>query len=180
MTNRRIDAYARPLRVVLLAVVGLGLGCATTGNDEAGEIPAHPFPRWVSHLETGETGMDEVASVFGNPGEIQQSVRGGLRWRYAYAEVHWAPDDPSRPAVAADGRPIEAEETWVDRTVEGIAATGRFLDGLLFYPARQPRGPRTRTMDATIHELELSFTVDGVLDHYRYTPRRDRIRVPVD
>ena len=178
--KRTIDAYGRLLRVALLAAVALSVGCATTGSDEAGEVPAHPFPRWVSHLETGVTEIGAVAAIFGDPREIEQSVRGGLRWRYAYAEVHWAPDDPNRPAVAADGLPIEAEETWVDRTAEGFAATGRFLDGLLFYPPRQPRGPRTRTMDATIHELELRFTVEGVLEDYRYTPRRDRIRVPID
>lgn len=180
MRNRPIESHAHPLLAALLAVVVLSLGCAKTGSDEAGEVPAHPFPRWVSQLETGVTGIDEVTSLFGDPRKIEQSVRGGLRWQYTYAEVLWAPDDPSRPAVGADGRPIEAEETWVDRTAEGFAATGRFLDGLLFYPGRQPRGPRTRMMDATIHELELRFSVAGVLEDYRYTPRRDRIRVPIN
>lgn len=125
------------------------------------------------------TGIAEVTGLFGDPASVEQRVRGGLIWRYAYAEVHWAVDDPDRPAVAADGTPAEAEETWVDVAAEGLASTGRFLDGLLFYPPRQPRGPRMRTMNATIHDLELRFTTEGVLEHYRYVPRNGQVRIPV-
>ena len=179
MTKRRTLSRALPLLIGLGALVAGGLGCAAKGPGEPETIPAHPFPRWVSHLEAGVTGIDEVAAVFGSPAQVEERTRGGLHWRYAYAEVHWAPDDPDRPAVAADGRPIREEETWVDVAVENLERTGRFLDGLLFYPARQPRGVRTRMMSATIHDLELRFTTKGVLEHYRYSPRRGRVRVPV-
>ncbi|MEM9175406.1 MAG: hypothetical protein AAGC67_09230 [Myxococcota bacterium] len=176
MTKRSVE------RIVLACAIGLALatiGCATTGAGETDAVPAHPFPRWVAHLEPGVTDIAEIESIFGAPAETRESVRGGLRWRYAYAEVHWDADDPDRPPVAADGTPIEREPTWVDHTREAFDRTGRFLDRLLFYPGRQPRGPRTRAMDATIHDLELRFTTEGVLADYLYAPRRQRLRVPV-
>lgn len=179
MTKRRTLSRAIHLRIGLAALVVLSLGCANGRTGEAEAVPNHPFPRWVSQLETGVTGIDEVAAVFGNPAQVEQRARGGLHWRYAYAEIEWAADDPDRPAVAADGRPIREEETWVDVVAETLVETRRFLDGLLFYPAHQPRGARTRMMNAKIHDLELRFTTEGVLEHYRYTPRRDRIRVPI-
>lgn len=182
MTRREIGSRGRRglrRRVGLGALALLIVGCATQKTGEPEAIPAHPFPRWVSHLETGTTGIDEVAAVFGSPAQVEQRALGGLHWRYAYAEVHWAAEDPDRPAVAADGRPIEAEETWVDVAADGLAKTGRFLDGLLFYPPRQPRDSRSRMMNATIHELELRFTKEGVLEHYRYAPRSGRVRVPI-
>ena len=177
MTNRIAD---RRILLIGLALLAATVGCATGGSKVAEGVPAHPFPRWVAHLETGVTEIAEVAAIFGDPAEIEQTVRGGLRWRYAYAEVHWAADDPDRPAVTADGRPRIEEETWVDQTAEGLAKTGRFLEDLLAYPGRQPRAARERTMEATIHDLELRFGTDGVLTHYRYAPRVDRVRVPVD
>ncbi|MBB83065.1 MAG: hypothetical protein CL931_04560 [Deltaproteobacteria bacterium] len=177
MTKRIADRCA-PFFGVLLFMGAVG--CATGGTNAAETVPAHPFPRWVSYLETGVTPIAEVAAVFGDPAEIEEAVRGGLRWRYAYAEIHWAPDDPDRPAVTADGRPVEAEPTWVDQAAKGLAKTGRFLEGLVVYPPRQPKGPRMRTMDATVHDLELRFDVEGVLAHYRYAPRQDRVRIRVD
>ena len=177
MTRRRT---LRRVSILWLATVLSVAGCATGGPDPDEVVPAHPFPRWVNHLETGVTGIGEVEAVFGNPSEIEQAARGGLYWRYSYAEIHWAPDDPDRPAVAADGQPMEVEPSWVDQTIEGFSKTGRFVEDLLYYPPRQPRGPRSKAVDATIHALELRFTTDGVLDHFRYTPRKERIRIPVD
>ena len=173
--TRRI--FGRHFHGIAILLVLASFGCATSGAD--GDVPAHPFPRWVAALEPGVTGLEEIEAIFGRPAESEESVRGGLRWRYAFAEIHWAADDPDRPAVAADGQPIEKEETWVDRAEVGLAKTGRFLDALLFYPPRQLRGPRTRSLDATVHVLEVRFTTEGLLDDYRYAPRRERVRVPV-
>lgn len=179
MTKRATLVGKLLLLLTFGSLVVSGSGCATSKGGEPEAVPAHPFPRWVARLESGVTGVDDVTALFGDPASIEQRVRGGLTWRYAYAEVHWAVDDPDRPAVAADGTPAEAEETWVDVAAEGLVSTGRFLDGLLFYPPRQPRGPRMRTMNATIHDLELRFTTEDVLEHYRYVPRNGRVRIPV-
>ena len=37
------------------------------------------------------TGIDDVAALFGDPASVEQRVRGGLTWHYAYAEVRTDP-----------------------------------------------------------------------------------------
>ncbi|GEM_PF-5329559 len=156
------------------------LGCATKPPVQAEAVPAHPFPRWVSHLETGVTEISEIQAVFGAPIEIEQHRGGGLAWRYAYSEVHWAANDPDRPQVAADGRPVEAPPLTIqERVLDGLKATGEFLDQLLYYPPRQPAGPKMRTMPVTRHRLELVFDGEGVLERFLYSPQPDRARVAI-
>lgn len=172
-SNKRIGLEG----LVMIAVLALA-GCAGTPAGEIEEPPAHPFPRWVAHLETGRSDVAEVRVVFGDPAEIEQHHRRGLVWRYAYPEVRWTANDPDRPRVAADGTLLESEPDAWDRVVAGVAATGRFLDRLLFYPATRVAQPSSRVRPATIHDLELAFSEEGVLEHLVYVPRSGFVRLP--
>ena len=165
----------RSIRIVLLTCLAFGVGCATSPTTTTEPLPRHPFPRWVSHLETERTDIEEVRPVFGEPIEIEER-RGETRWRYALREIHWAPDDPDRPEVAADGtRRPRTPTTW-EQVEDGFEAAGSAIGKLIFYPATRPSRPRTRSMPATIHELELRFREDGTLRRYRYAPREERVQ----
>lgn len=145
-------------------------GCASSPVDTT-EAPRHPFPRWVSHLESGQTQVDQVEETFGTPVEIEEHANGTMIWRYRYEEIHWSPNDPRRPEVAADGTPLPFEPNWQSRTLDALRDTGDALDRLLFYPPIQPKRHRKRSLPATIHDLELVFAADGELRSYRYAPR---------
>ena len=175
MTNRIGRAMG------LLALVSMMLGttaCATSTGESDEALPRHPFPRWVSRLESGRSEIDEVAAIFGDPVEIQESTRGGATWRYLTREIHWAPNDPERPEVAADGTRTPRVPTWQKQVRVSLRATTDFLGGLLLYPAPRPRGAEQRSLPATIHELELVFGPDGTLRRYHYAPRAALVKVP--
>lgn len=159
----------------LALAFGLALGCARTTVVTA--IPHHPFPIWVSHLETGRTDVREVLAVFGEPAEIEERVRGGTTWYYAYEEVHWASKDPNRPQYGRDGAPLPHRPSTGELTGAGLKAAGRIFDRLFFYPGAQPKPPPERPMPATVHALELDFGPAGTLDRYYYAPRQDTVRV---
>ncbi len=65
--------------VALISFVLGGVGCAALTVEEK-PFPAPPFPRWVGQLETGHTDIEQVADRFGEPDEIEESVRGGVIW----------------------------------------------------------------------------------------------------
>lgn len=127
---------------------------------------------------------------FGEPDEIEDSVRGGMIWRYAFAEIHWPADDPDRPSRAADGpaevkQPSAQKQPSVQKEPSRLAALGeaisgfaRFVGGWVFYPGTQPRPPRSRRLPARIHALALVFAPDGKLHEYRYAPEEGAARVP--
>ena len=164
-------------RLAFATGVALALGCAASEPRDEAPLPRHPFPTWVSHLETERTDIEEVRLVFGEPAEIEERRRGETRWRYAFREIHWAANDPDRPEVAADGTRVPRERSDWDRFRDGAADFGDFLDRLLFYPASRPERPERRTLPATIHELELVFEQDGTLRRYRYAPRQALVSV---
>ena len=155
-------------------------GCASVEPPMEGPLPRHPFPRWVSHLESGSTDVEEVRLVFGEPAEIEEHRRGVILWRYAFEEVHWSANDPDRPEIAADGTRTPRTRTRWTRARDDVMAFGRFLDRLLYYPASRPTRPSARTMPATVHALELSFRDDGTLERYRYAPRSELVVVRPD
>ena len=169
------------LRWIASAACAFGFGvvvaCATP--EPPAPLPAHPFPSWVSELEAGRTGSDAVRARFGSPDEIEQSVRGGMVWRYVFREIDWPDDDPLRPVVAADGS-LRSPETSsrLDAFRAGMRRVGGWFDRTFYYPPRQPRAPRTRRLPATVHQLEVVFGRDGTLSGYRYTPARGFARVP--
>ncbi|MFO0691708.1 MAG: hypothetical protein U0900_23635 [Myxococcota bacterium] len=169
MTRR--SAIALGLRVALgLGVVLALAGCATRPGDVE-PLPQHPFPRWVGELEVGKSDAGSVRERFGEPDAIEQSVRGGLVYRYRFAETHWPDDDPDRPVVGADGKLWRRPNTKAEDVGAEISAFGEWLDWLLFYPPKQSRPPRRRSLPATIHDLELAFDLEGKLVRYRYAPR---------
>lgn len=176
--GRRRAAGGRFLAALALAALVAG-GCATNeGPPEP--LPRHPFPLWVSLLEPGRTDVDEVLDRFGDPDEIEESVRGGTTWRYRVPEIHWADDDPMRPRVSADGSLVEPEPSPLAVPLAHLERFGRFLDRLLYYPGTQPRPPRRRAVDATIHLLEIGFSPDGTLRRHQYASEPGRVLVPVD
>ncbi len=165
------------IRFAMLVSLVLSFGCATAQTNPEEPLPRHPFPRWVSHLEPERTDIDEVLLVFGDPVEIEVPRRGETRWRYALREIHWAPNDPDRPAIAADGTRTPRTPTTWDRVGDGFASAGSFVKALLVYPAPRASRPKARSMPATIHALELSFADDGTLRRYRYAPRNEHVLV---
>ena len=102
----------------------LASACATPAQEHS--LPAHPFARWVTELETGRSKMHDILDRFGSPDEIEESVRGGAIWRYAFSEIDWPKDDPLRPVVAADGTlGPRAPSTWA-RIGHGFRTAGRW------------------------------------------------------
>lgn len=141
-------------------------------------LPTHPFPQWVSELEVGKSDIASVTRRFGEPDDSEQSVRGGMIYRYRYAEVRWPDDDPDRPVVGASGKLERRPETRLQKVGNPITAFGRWLDWLMFYPPKQPRPERQRWLPATVHDLELQFDLEGKLSRYRYAPERGRAPIP--
>jgi len=167
-----------PGRVAALAavVVLVALGCAPRPG-ELEPLPRHPFPTLVSELAPGESDLASVRARFGEPDASEQSVRGGIVYRYRFAEIHWPDADPDRPVVGADGRLERRPNTKLEDVGDTIAEFGAWLDWLMFYPPKQA-WPRTRrSLPATIHDLEIAFDLDGRLVWYRYTPQAGRAPV---
>ena len=162
---------------VIVAGSILSLGCAP-GPGELEPLPRHPFPRWVSKLDLGESDIGSVQERFGEPDEVEQSVRGGLVFRYRFAEVRWPADDPDRPVVGANGKPGPRTKSDFEDIGDTIAGFGEWLDWLMFYPPKQPRPVAPRWLPATIHDLELDFDLEGKLVRYRYVPQEGRAPVP--
>jgi hypothetical protein len=164
-------------RVVLaLLLVGVALGCAKE-PEVLEPLPRHPFPRWVEKLEVGQSDVESVTKRFGPPDELEQSVYGGVYYRYRYAEPMWPDDDPDRPIVGANGRLERRPKTRADDVDDRIHGVGDWLDWLLFYPPRQPRPAAKRWIPATIHDLELQFDPDGKLARFRYAPEDGRTAI---
>ena len=168
-------------RIYLLVVFGwvavLAAACAKPVVVEP--LPLHPFPSWVSTLESGQTELEEVRERFGPPDEIEASVRGGTIWRYAFKEIDWPQDDPMRPVVAADGSVGPRTPSGFSRVGHGFRTAWLWIDRAIFFPPRQTRPPRTRRLPATVHHLELFFGVGGKLHRFRYTPTQGLASVPV-
>jgi hypothetical protein len=156
-----------------LAVAVVMVGCATRpGEVEA--LPRHPFARWVDELEVGKSDAGSVRERFGEPDAVEQSVRGGLIYRYQLAETHWPDDDPDRPVVGAGGKLWRRPNTKLEDVGDDVEAVGDWLDWLMFYPPKQPRPASRRALPATIHDLDLSFDLEGKLVRYRYAPWEGR------
>lgn len=172
----RIDSVCRGAAVLLL--LWLAIGCAAPGSPASGPLPSHPFPRWVTELERGVTALEEVQLRFGDPVAVEGSDAVGLVWRFATEEVHWPADDPDRPALAANGLPVVREKAWNDRAAEELRAFGLAFESLFVYPARRRPVKTYRTLPSTVHELELVFSDEGLLERFRYAPRADVARVP--
>ncbi len=171
-----MNPIQRSVFLVATISIAAALGCATS-REAASDVPRHPFPRWVSHLESGRTPIEEVLGVFGQPAEIEEPRAGTVIWRYAYAEIHWSPGDPRRPEVAADGTPIPEEPPFSARALDAAKKTGRFLDALLFYPPTQPERVRRERLPATVHRLEVAFDAEGTLTRFHYAPRDEYVGV---
>jgi hypothetical protein len=154
----------------------LALGCAKD-PEVLKPLPRHPFPRWVSKLEVGQSDVESVTKRFGPPDQIEQSVYGGVVYRYRYAEARWSDDDPDRPIVGASGRLERRPDTRADEVNDRIHGVGDWLDWLLFYPPRQPRPAPKRWIPATIHDLELEFDPEGRLARFRYAPEEGRTAI---
>jgi hypothetical protein len=169
-----IEARASSARLLLLVLLLLlTAGCAPLpGSLEP--LPRHPFARWVEKLEPGTTDRAGVEQRFGEPDSVEQSVRGGLVYRYRFAEVAWPDDDPDRPVVGANGKVGPRPNTKLEDVGDSISAVGDWLDWLMFYPPKQPRPVARRWLPATIHDLELAFDPEGRLVRYRYTPEPGR------
>ena len=166
-----IDVRGRSALLWLLVL--LIAGCAPLpGSLEP--LPRHPFARWVEKLAPGKTDRAGVEQQFGEPDSVEQSVRGGLVYRYRFAEVAWPDDDPDRPVVGAKGKVGPRPNTKLEDVGDSISAVGDWLDWLMFYPPKQPRPVARRWLPATIHDLELAFDPEGRLVRYRYTPERGR------
>jgi hypothetical protein len=164
----------------LLALVLLFAACASPPPPESEALPRHPFPGWVDALEVGQTERAAVRERFGDPAEIAVGGPGAITWRYAYSEIHWAPSDPDRPEIAADGTPLpRTPGTW-DRVKSGASAAGRFFDEVFVYPAPRTPQPAARSMPATVHHLELAFDGEGRLLRYRYTPQSEQVVVRLE
>jgi len=155
--------------VIVAGVCAALVGCASRPVEEEAR-PRHPFPKWVSYLETGKTDINEVLAVFGEPREMEERHGSGPAWRYVMAEIHWTADDPMRPEVASDGTPVPYVPTFGERAAKQFDRALTFVDRLVFYPPAREREPRSRHLPATIHDLELFFGSDGTLRRYRYTP----------
>lgn len=154
-------------------------GCAA--NEEPREAaPSHPFPKWVEALEPGKTSGDEIRARFGEPDQVEGSVRSGTIWRYAFPEASGSGQDSDRPKVSADGMPgsMPNKPSRFRAFSANVAKAMSWTGGLVMYPPRQSRPPRTRMIPATIHDLELLVEVDGTLKHVRYAPRAGTMRVP--
>lgn len=162
--------------VLLLALLALAGACAKS-PDASQPLPRHPFPRWVSELATDQTSLQEVHLLFGEPKEIEQTRSGKMIWRYAYSEIHFAPSDPDRPRVAADGTRHPRRESVFTRASGALLDFGRFFDRLVSYPPTQPRRPAARRLPATVHDLELVFSPEGRVERYRYAPRAAFVQV---
>ena len=162
---------------LLLVVVSLLLGCAPRPG-ELEPLPRHPFARWVSKLEAGKSDIESVRQRFGEPDSVEQSVRGGLIYRYRFAEVSWPDADPDRPVVGATGKVRPRSKTLLEDVGDSIADFGGWLDWLMFYPPKQPRPVGPRWLPATIHDLELAFDLEGKLVRYRYIPEEGRAPIP--
>ena len=171
----------RPAAAAMLIALGalavFAAGCASEPK-ELEPLPRHPFARWVSELDVGTSDIESVTGRFGQPDEIEQSVRGGLVYRYRFAEVRWPDDDPDRPVVGADGTLERRPETNLQKVGNPITAFGRWLDWLMFYPPKQPRPARQRWLPATVHDLELQFDLEGKLARFRYAPEEGRAPIP--
>jgi hypothetical protein len=163
----------RRTRLAALVVLALAVGCAPRPGDLE-PLPRHPFPRWVEKLEIGKSDRDSVRGRFGDPDSVEQSVRGGLVYRYRFAEIMWPDADPDRPVVAANGEVVPRSNTKLQDLGDSVAEVGSWLDWLMFYPPKQPRPIGPRWLPATIHELEVSFDLEGRLVRYRYTPQVGR------
>lgn len=162
-----------PIALLALFVLLVSTGCATRPGDVE-PLPRHPFPSWVSALEVGRSDAASVRERFGEPDSIEQSVRGGLVYRYRFAETHWPDDDPDRPVVGADGKLWRRPNTKAEDVGAEVAAVGDWLDWLMFYPPKQPRPATRRWLPATIHDLELGFDLEGKLARFRYRPEEGR------
>lgn len=160
-----------------VAVMILGLGCAPRPG-ELEPLPRHPFPRWVSKLEAGKSDVESVRQRFGEPDAVEQSVRGGLVYRYRFAEVRWPDADPDRPVVGARGKLGPRPNTKLEDVGGTIVEVGDWLDWLMFYPPKQPRPVAPRWLPATIHDLELNFDLEDKLVRYRYAPEEGRAPIP--
>lgn len=172
--TRRWTALA--FAIVLLSSA-LSLGCAPRPG-ELEPLPRHPFPKWVRKLETGRSDQASVRDRFGEPDVVEQSVMGGMVWRYRFAEVEWPDVDPDRPVVGANGKVVPRPNTKLEDVGDSIAGFGEWLDWLMFYPPKQPRPVAPRWLPATIHDLELDFDLEGRLVRYRYAPESGRAPVP--
>ncbi len=163
--------------VALGALMMFAAGCASDPKPLE-PLPRHPFPQWVSELEVGKSDLESVTHRFGEPDGIEQSVRGGLIYRYHFAEVRWPDDDPDRPVVGANGVLERRPDTKLQKMGNPITAFGRWLDWLMFYPPKQPRPARQRWLPATVHDLELQFDLEGKLARFRYAPEAGRAPIP--
>lgn len=177
VSNRRPRVVRR--LIVLGALTMFAAGCASDPKPLE-PLPRHPFPQWVSELEVGKSDIESVTHRFGEPDGIEQSVRGGLIYRYRFAEVRWPDDDPDRPVVGANGTLERRPDTKLETMGNPITAFGRWLDWLMFYPPKQPRPPRQRWLPATVHDLELQFDLEGKLARFRYAPEPGRAPIPAD
>lgn len=173
-----MQASAR--RMIAVGAVALGVlsaACAPRPG-ELEPLPRHPFPRWVSKLELGASDVESVRRRFGEPDEVESGVRGGLSYRYRFAEIRWPDADPDRPVVGANGRVGPRPNSKLDDVGDTLVEVGDWLDWLMFYPPKQPRPAARRWLPATIHFLELDFDPAGKLVHYRYLPEEGRAPVP--
>lgn len=171
----------RPSGARRLISIGTLLFFAVACAPRPGELeplPRHPFPRWVSALEVGASDVESVTGRFGAPDEVEQSVHGGLIFRYRFAEVRWPDDDPDRPVVGAKGTLRPRPNTALEDVGDSISEFGGWLDWLMFYPPKQPRPARKRWLPATVHDLELQFDLAGKLARFRYAPQEGRAPIP--
>ncbi len=185
MSDRRRGRRAGGARAERALGLGLVLVCAAVGCAQKGEpagaeeaMPAHPFPRWVLELESGVSTLASVRTRFGEPLEIESRPRGGVVIRYAFPEVHWPADDPMRPEISAEGLPVAASPSAWKRFRQALSRFGSWFDATFYYPARQPRPPRQRLLPATVHELEVVFDAQGLLERFDYATHAGSARVP--
>lgn len=169
---------SRGLLLALACLFVLGQSGCSKRVVEEGAPPVHPFPIWVSQLETGVSRADDVRERFGEPYEIEASPRGGLVWRYAFPEFHWPPGDPDNPAVSSDERVTSRGALSLAEVGRWFGRMGQAFGKLVLFPPAQPRPARLRHLPARIHDLDLEFTPDGTLRRFRYAPREGRAPLP--
>ena len=160
-------------RLRILSILGLvtltSVACAKPAAEEL--IPGHPFSRWVSELEPGKTEIEAIRERFGPPDEISQSVRGDTIWRYAYREIDWPAGDSMRPVVSSNAPKPSAGAEFLAGVGRGFLSARRWIDGYIYFPPRQDRGPRSRRLPATIHSLQVEIGPDDTLTRFHYAPK---------
>jgi hypothetical protein len=135
-----------------LAVVVAAAGCSSWRPDgQRAKTPPRPptFEEKVAQVEPGLTDQEQVKRWFGEPASVGKFADGGVLWHFRYVQ-------PAGEEALERCKPPRPPSVW------------KRIGDFVFHRPRQPRPLVTRRFPARIHELELRFTPDGVVDDLSY------------